>query len=360
MNIYDIIDEANYSLKFAGKVNFMTNSLIPYSFVPGTKAKAQEVNANFIALAGQISENKTDTDNQLSSLEETITERIDSVESSLASNYADNNLANTGLVTNTVVEAPNGIADYDSQTINVKSGLKVLIPDGKTDDGKLKNIEYTTENIITKTVTNLTNVNSVIFLSNSGEIDIAQDSYVFYKNTTPSTLTTATRWYNTDENQWYKYDTTTSEWVALSIVPIALAVWNANSVISSLTCSNPINLVKVSDLNNFYSIKGVLPQELDYVVKRYKNNWEFYTLYKSGWVKQGGYVEGNGDTVCNFYYPINPGYHISSVRISGSDTTKDIGLWVRDVQSTYIKLYSTGNVGKTWCVEGYATNLGEI
>lgn len=35
----------------------MTDTLIPYSFIPGTKAKAQEVNANFIALADCITEN---------------------------------------------------------------------------------------------------------------------------------------------------------------------------------------------------------------------------------------------------------------------------------------------------------------
>ena len=29
---------------------------VPYSFVPGTKAKAQEVNANFTAITGQIEE----------------------------------------------------------------------------------------------------------------------------------------------------------------------------------------------------------------------------------------------------------------------------------------------------------------
>lgn len=37
----------------------MTNSLIPYSFTPGTKAKAQEVNANFNALADKIDENNS-------------------------------------------------------------------------------------------------------------------------------------------------------------------------------------------------------------------------------------------------------------------------------------------------------------
>lgn len=36
----------------------MTNSMIPYSFIPGTKAKAGEVNANFIALANIIDTNK--------------------------------------------------------------------------------------------------------------------------------------------------------------------------------------------------------------------------------------------------------------------------------------------------------------
>ena len=35
----------------------MTDSMIPYSFVPGTKAKASEVNANFIALAEAITQN---------------------------------------------------------------------------------------------------------------------------------------------------------------------------------------------------------------------------------------------------------------------------------------------------------------
>lgn len=44
----------------------MTNSMIPYSFVPGTKAKASEVNANFISLANNIEQNQTTVQNQIS------------------------------------------------------------------------------------------------------------------------------------------------------------------------------------------------------------------------------------------------------------------------------------------------------
>lgn len=39
----------------------MTKSLIPYVFTPGTKAKANEVNANFVAVTDKIEQNETST-----------------------------------------------------------------------------------------------------------------------------------------------------------------------------------------------------------------------------------------------------------------------------------------------------------
>ena len=50
----------------------MTNSMIPYSFVPGTKAKASEVNANFISLANVITQNQTISANSIQSIQEQI------------------------------------------------------------------------------------------------------------------------------------------------------------------------------------------------------------------------------------------------------------------------------------------------
>jgi len=47
----------------------VTNSMIPYSFVPGTKAKASEVNANFVAISDYIDNTNTQiVDNMNSSL----------------------------------------------------------------------------------------------------------------------------------------------------------------------------------------------------------------------------------------------------------------------------------------------------
>lgn len=50
----------------------MTNSMIPYSFIPGTKAKAGEVNANFIALASAINQNKEIAQESVSETKEQI------------------------------------------------------------------------------------------------------------------------------------------------------------------------------------------------------------------------------------------------------------------------------------------------
>ena len=58
----------------------MTNSMIPYSFIPGTKAKADEVNANFIALADVIEANKTTTSGDIEDIKEILETKADKTE----------------------------------------------------------------------------------------------------------------------------------------------------------------------------------------------------------------------------------------------------------------------------------------
>lgn len=58
----------------------MTNSMIPYSFIPGTKAKAGEVNANFIALANIISQNKDIALENVLELKEILKDKADKEE----------------------------------------------------------------------------------------------------------------------------------------------------------------------------------------------------------------------------------------------------------------------------------------
>ena len=54
--------------------------MIPYSFIPGTKAKASEVNANFIALADKIDANKSICTEDISDINTTLSTKADKTE----------------------------------------------------------------------------------------------------------------------------------------------------------------------------------------------------------------------------------------------------------------------------------------
>lgn len=86
----------------------MTNSMIPYSFIPGTKAKAGEVNANFIALANIIEENKEITAENILEITEILQQKADKTE--LTTNF-------------TVTDADTDLNDYKTAGTYIFSSL---------------------------------------------------------------------------------------------------------------------------------------------------------------------------------------------------------------------------------------------
>ncbi len=231
----------------------MTNSIIPYSFIPGTKAKAQEVNANFIALANQITENKEYTD---SKIEETL--------SGVNSDRAGINLENTTLISNCVVEAPNGVVTFTGNTITVKSGLKVLIPNGRNDDGSLKSIEYTVESDTVLTTSKNSTVNCVYV--SDGDIGIAP---VFqYSNLTP--VYSGGIWYNITENKNYMYDDDLDSWQEFQGIVIA-TFENTEETVANLKIVNPTGLLKQNDI--FAIINMGMPDYANTVSKSANTNY---------------------------------------------------------------------------------------
>lgn len=208
----------------------MSNSLIPYSFIPGTKAKAQEVNANFIALADQIAENKNYTDIKIS---ETV--------SSIDTQKADLKLGNTTLVSNCILDAPNGIVTNSGNTITVKSGLNVLIPNGRNDDGTYKCINKKIDEDVLLTTVNNSNVNCVYVAENSCGV---AESYQ-YSFSTPRY--SGGIWYNLRENKSYKFDVDTKTWEEFPCIVIA-TYENESGTITNVKSDSPIALLKENDL----------------------------------------------------------------------------------------------------------------
>lgn len=208
----------------------MTNSLIPYSFIPGTKAKAQEINDNFIALANQITENKEYTDT-----------KIDDVRSSITNDRAGTKLENTDLISNCVLDAPNGIVTYTGNTITVKNGLKVLIPDGRKDDGSLKSIEHTVEEDVLLTTTNNTTINAVYIAEDS----ISTAEIYQYGNITP--VYSGGIWYNIEENKTYKYSSDSSSWEEFPCCVVAVYE-NTSDTVVNVKKVYPVGLLKENDI----------------------------------------------------------------------------------------------------------------
>ena len=258
----------------------MTNSLIPHTFTPGTKAKAQEVNANFIALAEEIQSTQQSTTNRFAQVNQAIENSNDEAELK----FSDKDLIKTKTLSNVVIKAPNGVLTYNNQTVTVKNGLVVLIPSGLNSDGKFECVQYTLSSDVSKTVTNCTSINTTVFLYSNGTLDIVDKSMVYYSDTSVTTDGT----YKFLQNKWYKYSSTESSWQEIYAIPVADLVWDSNSIISSAVKYPMTGLVTKSDFSNIEKIDGLMPAGMDYIVEMSDDNGLHIAKYRSGWVEFSG------------------------------------------------------------------------
>ena len=266
----------------------MTNSLIPHTFVPGTKARAQEVNANFIALAEEIQSTQNSTTNRFTQVHEEIL----NTKSEIAENFSDVNFKNAGVYSNVILEAPNGVINYFDQTITVKNGLKVLIPTGLSEEGKFDSIDYTVATDISKTITNMSNIKTVVFLKSNGTIDIVESSKVFYN----PVVSAENDSYKFENNKWQKYSAAESLWNDVLVIPVADVIWDSEGYISSVTTYPIRELIIKSDLLNTKRLQSILPEEVDFIVESGNINGIIYKKYKSGRVAIYGYTNAAQST----------------------------------------------------------------
>lgn len=220
----------------------MTNPLIPYSFIPGTKAKASEVNANFTAVADAITNSKQYTIDQIASLDTKIQNSVENVENKIPKK----DLTDTNYFTNCIIEAPNGIGDFNADSITLNKGLRVLIPDGRNEDGSLKNIDLTLEEDIT--FSSYIGVEKrQIFLNAKGEGETYKDVAVFYSLTAPVAYHTNSVWFNQRENKWYITNNSGTSWKECSLVYIGKITCNSTAI-TAIETAQPINFLKNTDV----------------------------------------------------------------------------------------------------------------
>lgn len=160
---------------------------------------------------------------------------------------------NKSQVTNCILEAPNGVATYMGDTLTVKQGLKVLIPNGRNADGTLKNIEYTLENDITKTITTTYEHSDFFFIKNDGTCFLfGVESISFYNKLTdrPTPGTGIYKCCFVDETNFWYVTSNGSPYEEFKMAKLGTFSSNASSQITKLNADEPINLLKQSDKTN--------------------------------------------------------------------------------------------------------------
>lgn len=154
-------------------------------------------------------------------------------------------------ITNCILSAPNGVATYSGNTITVKAGLKVLIPNGRNADKTLKNVEYTVseDKTVSPAISTTPRYFGLLKLDTYEDYDVfwvLQSNY--YESTQePSLKSTTSLWINPD-TKVAKWGTTETGWQNCTAIVLG-AYYCDNSAITSLIPYQPVELAKEQDLD---------------------------------------------------------------------------------------------------------------
>lgn len=253
----------------------MTNTLIPYSFIPGTKAKASEVNANFIALADEIGNTQTSMAESIESINEDISDGFGSISDRCVSDL----LIDNRTVSYAIVSAPNGVMSYADGILTIASGLKTAAPDGKNADDSLKNAEYILEDAITVDMTSYSNGTRHLWLENGGSYFFADVDAYYVLSSEPAVVSAGTIWYNPDTNLLKMYNSGTSSWETKTAVHLG-KVTVSGGYITKIEAEKPIHFLTRSDLYELSKMGGISEKFVDLSVL---STGSAYTMQNNGY-----------------------------------------------------------------------------
>lgn len=162
-------------------------------------------------------------------------------------------------ITNCILSASNGVATYSGDTVTVKQGLKVLIPNGRNADGTLKNIEYTVSSDASRDVdVNQPTANRTLYLfvnATEGTTSIITyiDNYNYYKQETQPFEPASGKygfWYNPTTNI-FKVTTNGGAWTQKSLARIGYYTCYGGAI-TSLGVDQPVELAKQQDIDGLW------------------------------------------------------------------------------------------------------------
>ncbi len=177
-------------------------------------------------------------------IDEALNENFDKIDSAIY-----NNLNKTQL-TNCVLAAPNGVATLDNLTITTKANLKLLIPDGRNEDGSLKNIEVTIESDTEKNIEESEQSYYLFYFNDLKCTASWGGAYYVSKDEPQKNQNEIIAWYNPKTNL-YKVSVFGADWEVRKMCFLGFANKIANQPFTSFNPIEPVELLKRDDLLEF-------------------------------------------------------------------------------------------------------------
>lgn len=153
-------------------------------------------------------------------------------------------------LTNCILEAPNGVATYEGDTITVKAGLRYLTGNGRNADKTLKTVEHTLDNDLTFDFTGASTYNYGAVFIIDGLPRVLNISQIYYIDADPSSISITADtnnnqvWYDLRNNQVYFSRYTTTEWVLTTdIIKVAMMYTTNKTTLSALRYEAPVDLL---------------------------------------------------------------------------------------------------------------------
>ena len=186
---------------------------------------------------------------------------------------------------------------YIGSTVWVDKGVKGLIPNGRNEDGTLKNIEYTTPKLRIRTWS-YQSINQPLFISRDG-LDIPSGGAYYVSDAEPVSPTLSwVMWYNPRENiMRYSNDndkwTVNNEWLFTGIYTSSDTAQNNYKITQFANPKLPFRAVDYNDFSEQLANKADISTpsiQAPYIKDTYVNGTSGYRIWSDGYCEQWGNI----------------------------------------------------------------------
>lgn len=244
---------------------------------------------------------------------------------------------------------------YIGSTIFALPGTVVSMPNGKEENGVLKNTEVEITSVRTVTLGSADTTDYIGYLSPTG-IDYMLATNYYESAIPPTNKNGYAMWLNTQDNHFYvkNFSVSGSEWELVDALGNVCKFTTSSGKITKFESKSVLSLL---DTNTF----NLVP----HIVETWSNGTSWYRLYSDGWCEQGGrlyYPSSSQECVITLHKPyINTNYTLTTTTgdFNGSYQYTSSFNWqwitVRSVTSTSFAVWSGQYACSSWSwkAEGY-------